>query len=105
MQYFIKPEELYKKPLIMTQFVYDNLDGGKTVISFFFDFSKAFDCVNHLVLLKKLELCGIRGLVKDWFSSYLGNRSQCVAIKNVTSSNKPIEYRVPQGSTLGPLLF
>ena len=89
----------------MTQFVYDSLDLGKTVVSFFLDFSKAFDCVNHVVLLRKLEACGVRGLANNWFCSYLNNRSQYVEIKNEVSSSKLIEYGVPQGSTLGPLLF
>ena len=89
----------------MTQFVYDSLDKGKTVISFFFDFTKAFDCVNHSVLLSKLEHYGIRGLANDWFKSYLSNRNQCVVINGISSTTMPIEYGVPQGSTLGPLLF
>ena len=89
----------------LTQFVYDSLDKGKTVISFFFDFTKAFDCVNHSVLLTKLEHYGIRGLAKGWFKSYLSNRSQCVVINGIPSTTMPIEYGVPQGSTLGPLLF
>ena len=88
-----------------TQFIFDSLDKGKTVVSFFLDFSKAFDCVNHAILLRKLEAYGIRGLAKDWFSSYLHNRNQYVVLNNATSLTKSIHYGVPQGSTLGPLLF
>ena len=78
---------------------------AKQWFHFFLDFSKAFDCVNHVVLLRKLEACGVRGLANNWFCSYLNNRSQYVEIKNEVSSSKLIEYGVPQGSTLGPLLF
>ena len=89
----------------MLQFLYDKLDKGHTVISFFLDFSKAFDTVNHNILLDKLKFYGIRGVPHNWFKSYLSNRSQFVATNNVLSSVENIHYGVPQGSTLGPLLF
>ena len=89
----------------MLQYLYDNLDKGHTVISIFLDFSKAFDTVNHNILLKKLELYGIRGVPHEWFRSYLSNRSQFVSTNNVSSNIENIHYGVPQGSNLGPLLF
>ena len=89
----------------MLQFLYDKLDNGYTVISFFLDFSKAFDSVNHNILLDKLKFYGIRGVPHNWFKSYLSNRSQFVATNNVFSSVENIQYGVPQGSNLGPLLF
>ena len=66
---------------------------------------KAFDTVGHHILLQKLEHYGIRGVVNEWFSSYLKNRAQFVSISNVYSTIKELLTGVPQGSVLGPLLF
>ena len=71
----------------------------------FLDFSKAFDTVNHAILLQKLEQYGIRGLPLKWFDSYLSNRKQYVSIQNSKSSEQTIICGVPQGSLFGPLLF
>ena len=71
----------------------------------FLDFSKAFDTVNHAILIKKIEHYGIRGIAKSWFESYLSNRQQITIINNITSPPLAITCGVPQGSTLGPLLF
>ena len=71
----------------------------------FLDFSKAFDTVNHEILITKMEKYGIRGNPLKWFTSYLTNRQQYVSIQNVISSKKIIKCGIPQGSTLGPLLF
>ena len=66
---------------------------------------KAFDTVNHAILIKKLEHYGIRGLAKEWFISYLHNRKQFTSIGNTNSEELLISCGVPQGSVLGPLLF
>ena len=85
--------------------VYSSLDKKETVIAVFLDFSKAFDTVNHNILLSKLMNLGIRGRMNDWFSSYLSARKQCVVIDNISSEHKSISMGVPQGSILGPILF
>ena len=66
---------------------------------------KAFDTVNHTILLKKLEYYGVRGNVLNWFSSYLCNRKQYVSVNGATSDQLTITCGVPQSSVLGPFLF
>ena len=65
---------------------------------------KAFDTVQHSVLLTKFEYYGIRGIANEWFTSYLFDRKQFVSI-NDHISNTTIKYGVPQGLVLGPFLF
>ena len=86
-------------------YLYNNLDKNKLVFSIFLDFQKAFDSVDHTILLSKLNFYGIRGHAHDWFRSYLANRKQFVTIDNSSSKLRQIEYGVPQGSIMGPLLF
>jgi hypothetical protein len=81
------------------------LDNGEYVIGLYLDFSKAFDTVDHKILLQKLEHYGIRGVALDWFKSYLENRKQCVDINGTLSDLCHLSCGVPQGSILGPILF
>ena len=89
----------------LLQRVYPQLDRGKSVLSILMDFKKAFDSVNHDILLRKLNHHGIRGFLHDWIRSYFVNRTQYVQINNVSSGKCVITHGVPQGSILGPLLF
>ena len=85
--------------------VYDRLDQGKFALGIYLDIQKAFDCINHDILLDKLQTYGIRGVAWRWFQNYLRNRKQFVSVNNCESSVQNISYGVPQGSVLGPLLF
>ena len=81
------------------------LDRKQSVIGIFIDLKKAFDTINHNLLLSKLEYYGIRGLSNKWLHSYLCNRKQYVVIEDTESDLLSVQCGVPQGSILGPKLF
>ncbi len=82
-----------------------NMDKGLFNGVVFLDLKKAFDTVDHTILLSKLERCGVRGTPLRWFQSYLFQRKQVCKINNIVSNETDICCGVPQGSNLGPLLF
>ena len=85
--------------------IVESMNQDKTGFCILLDFAKAFDTVNHQILLDKLHYYGIRGYALKWFQSYLNDRQQCTEIGNTQSNLEYIKCGVPQGSILGPLLF
>ena len=102
---FKKNHSTHMALILLVDKIVDALEKGECVIGVFLDFSKAFDTVNHEILLKKLQFYGIRGVAYNWIKSYLHQRYQYVKYSNHTSSHCRISCGVPQGSILGPLLF
>ena len=85
--------------------IYSNLNRYEDTFLIYLDLKKAFDTVSHEILINKLGGLGLDTLTVDWFQSYLEHRQQYVKFNNCTSTVKNVEYGVPQGSILGPILF
>ena len=98
----------YKTELAVTVFTVNirrSIDQGKMTDVVFIDLRKAFDTVEHSILLQKLPYYGIRDAELNWMRSYLKGRRQFVHYDGESSEVLEVEYGVPQGSILGPLLF
>ena len=91
--------------LELTDRIMTALDNHNTPLNTFLDLSKAFDTLDHTILLDKLLYYGIRGTAYNLLSSYLANREKFVELNDTASKTLPIVTGVPQGSILGPLLF
>ena len=82
------------------------MDRGQITLLGMFDLSAAFDTVDHAILLKRFDVSfGIRGNALNWFASYLYGRSQQVLVHGILASSCYLDFGVPQGSMLGPVLF
>ena len=88
--------------IVLLDQISEALDRGECVTGVFRDFSKAFDTVDHSILLRKMQKYGIQGLALRWFEGYLHGRKQYYSYK---SNQEAIKCGVPQGSILGPLIF
>ena len=87
------------------EYLYETLNLKLTAINIFVDFSRAFDTIDHNILLKKLQNYGIRGMPLQLLANYLRNRKQYVQINGHSSSLRNIDIGIGQGTSLGPLLF
>ena len=89
----------------LTDFCFNRVWAGNYVGVVALDLKKAFDTVNHTILLNKLHHYGFRGISQSWFRSYLSDRTQVAVINGIESDRQVVQTGVPQGSILGPLLF
>ena len=99
------PKHFLHALIHLTDKIREQLDKGNFACGISVDFQKAFDTVDHQILIQKLNYYGIRGIANNWFSSYLQNRTQFVSINGFGSDVNAICCGVLQGSIIGPPLF
>jgi ribonuclease P/MRP protein subunit RPP40 len=102
---FRKGRSCLSQLLLYYDYILQKLEAGENVDIIYLDFAKAFDKVDHGILLHKLKLLGIHGQIGSWISSFLMDRSQYVAVNGNLSTASKVVSGVPQGTVLGPLLF
>ena len=102
---FQKHKSTYMAIICLAERLITAIEKGEIGIGIFIDFRKAFDTVDHSILLEKLNHYGIRGSALQWLQSYLCDRQQFVEFEGASSDMKYLRCGVPQGSNLGPLLF
>lgn len=102
---FMKNRSIESNLFIYTDYILENMNLGSQVDAIYTDFSKAFDKIDHDILLRKLAAVGVCGDLLRWINSYIRNRSQAVSIGMYRSEFCLTTSGVPQGSHLGPLLF
>ena len=91
--------------LQLTRDITDSFEKGEFILAVFMDLSKAFDTVDHQILIKRLQYYGIDGTALEWFKSYFSNRKHYISSQDVSENCLDIICAVPQGSILGSLLF
>ena len=91
--------------LFISDKILKSMDDKEVVAVILLDLSKAFDSIDHVLLLKKLQVLGVSDDALCWFKSYLTGRQQVVRIGSTVSETRTLNHGVPQGSILGPMLF